>query len=98
MDDLISKNKTIELLIERLRDTAFNNVGEEAAAVLVDVANNRLRRWLKELPTEKKTGKWIHCKYPLGECSECHKIINIQANEAIYCPCCGARMKEGGTE
>ena len=40
---------------------------------------------------EQKTGKWIHCKYPLGECSVCHKIINIQANEAVYCPCCGSR-------
>ena len=41
----------------------------------------------------QKTGTWINCKYPLGECSECHKIINIQANEAIYCPCCGASMR-----
>lgn len=39
----------------------------------------------------QKTGKWIHCKYPLGECSLCHKIINIQANEADYCPCCGSK-------
>ena len=41
----------------------------------------------------QKTGRWINCKYPLGECSECHAIVDIQNNEANYCPVCGCRVE-----
>ena len=41
----------------------------------------------------QKTGKWINCKFPLGECSECHAIVDIQNNEANYCPVCGSRNR-----
>ena len=43
----------------------------------------------------QKAGKWINCKYPLGECSECHAIVDIQNNEANYCPVCGSRNRGG---
>ena len=42
---------------------------------------------------EHKTGEWINCKYPLGECSNCHAIVDIQNNEANYCPVCGSRNR-----
>lgn len=42
---------------------------------------------------EQKTGEWINCKYPLGECSKCHAIVDIQNNEANYCPVCGSRNR-----
>lgn len=41
----------------------------------------------------QKTGKWINCKYPLGECSNCHTIVDIQNNEANYCPVCGSKNR-----
>ena len=41
----------------------------------------------------QKTGKWINCKFPLGECSECHAIVDIQNNEANYCPVCGSKNR-----
>ena len=50
-------------------------------------------RILNNLPSAEKTGKWINCKYPLGECSECHAIVDIQNNEANNCPVCGSRNR-----
>lgn len=61
MDDLISREQVLTLLTERMRDTAFNNAGEDAGEVLVDIVNNRLRRWVNELPLEQKT-VIIRCK------------------------------------
>lgn len=43
--------------------------------------------------TDTNVGKWINCKYPLGECSNCHAIVDIQNNEANYCPVCGSRNR-----
>lgn len=53
----------------------------------------RARECAIEALKEQKTGKWINCKYPLGECSECHAIVDIQNNEANYCPVCGSRNR-----
>ena len=62
------------------------------AQSVTDLKNAKtLRNMLDEVPTAQKAGKWINCKYPLGECSECHAIVDIQNNEANYCPVCGSK-------
>lgn len=55
---------------------------------LTDSCIEKLANALKQ-----KTGKWINCKYPLGECSECHAIVDIANNEANYCPVCGSKNR-----
>lgn len=101
MDDLISRKALYEktarwelqamaLLVnaqaqgktdEMLR---LSTVLQERTAFKHDVA---------DAPSAQKTGKWINCKYPLGECSECNAIVDIQNNEANYCPVCGSRNR-----
>ena len=51
MDDLISREQTHELLSERMRDTALYNACEDAGTILIDIVQNRLERWLNELPS-----------------------------------------------
>lgn len=60
MDDLISREQTHELLSERMRDTALYNACEDAGTILIDIVQNRLERWLNELPSAQKTGEWTN--------------------------------------
>lgn len=93
MDDLINRQDAINSIESHIRtgdelypitetDKILNHAFEISASCIYNMPSTE---------PKQKTGKWIHCKYPLGECSVCHKIINIQANEAVYCPCCGSR-------
>ena len=53
MDDQISRQATINVIKQRLFETAFNNVGvkQNVDETLVDVAENRLENWFDELPS-----------------------------------------------
>ena len=59
---------------------------------------------------EPKTGKWIYqddddMRYDSYKCSECHKLITVDASrvddigfvigDMKFCPNCGSRMTEG---
>lgn len=86
MDDLISRQDAIGKIKDWMKFIGYSHSERNVMECTIQM--------LEELPAAEpvqKTGKWIHCKYPLGECSLCHKIINIQANEADYCPCCGSK-------
>ena len=93
MDDLISREQTHELLSERMCDTALYNACEDAGTILIDIVQNRLERWLNELPSAEKTGKWIKYEGRFDyevECSECECSAYWKS---AYCPNCGARME-----
>lgn len=51
--DCISRQATINVIKQRLFETAFNNVGvkQNVDETLVDVAENRLKNWFNELPS-----------------------------------------------
>lgn len=93
MDDLISREQTHELLSERMRDTALYNACEDAGTILIDIVQNRLERWLNELPSAQKTGRWevIDEAEPRRYmCSNCYCLSWMGIDN--YCPSCGARM------
>ena len=105
----IDKGTSRQHLTDRLIESALNNAGfrEDADAVFLDIAKNRLPVWLDELPAydvaEVKRGRWlITDAYPHKVyCSECYatlipnvewfKTYEIASN---YCPNCGAKMDE----
>ena len=101
----IDKGTARQHLTDRLIESALNNAGfrEDADAVFLDIAKNRLPVWLDELETyevaEVKRGHWIVDRkfgndVMSGEqmviCSVCGK--GIMWGKQKYCPNCGARM------
>lgn len=105
MDDLISREQTHELLSERMRDTALYNACEDAGTILIDIVQNRLERWLNELPSAEpvqKTGKWkkhilkdanVLWGYDCSSCGEWFVIGQDYIKRYKHCPNCGARME-----
>ena len=104
MSDLISRQAAIEHLYGRLITSANNNVGvwEDAGIVFEEIATERLKRWMNEIPTidPVKHGKWK--REALGstsgygttvmyKCSECERMA---ISRYRFCPNCGARMDE----
>lgn len=103
MDDLISRQATLDHLRKRLIQTAYNNVGfvSDAGSTFED-ASERVKTWLDEVPSidAVKHGKWIA---QLGGgycCSECGSysldeldwsFVHVSARTR-YCHNCGARM------
>ena len=72
MDDLISRQQTIEHLKKRLIETALNNTGVKAScdSIFADTADNRIEPWVNEVPTTQS--EIIHCK----DCIWHNKDIN----------------------
>ena len=102
---LISREVTIEHLYGRLIESANNNVGvwEDAGIVFEEIATERLKSWINEIPTADpvKHGRWIHdgLQHRGGvdwmHCSECGKRDVFAAkSQYYYCPNCGAKMEE----
>ena len=103
----IDKGTARQHLIDRLMESALNNVGSRADvdAVFLDIAKNRLPVWLDEVETydvaEVKRGRWIvkdkgiivtsYC------CSECGRVVRDDTGYDVaidypYCHC-GAKME-----
>ena len=96
----IDKGTARQHLTDRLIESALNNAGfrEDADAVFLDIAKNRLPVWLDELPTydvaEVKHGRWIEEECPtcyVYRCTVCGEGFDTPYN---YCPNCGAKMDE----
>lgn len=97
----IDKGTARQHLTDRLIESALNNAGfmEDADAVFLDIAQNRLPVWLDELPTydvaEVKRGRWIVIDKGHGfsdwKCSVCGGSGRV---DYLICPWCGARMDE----
>lgn len=109
--DLISRKAAIKHLYGRLIESANNNVGvrEDAGIVFEDIATERLKTWIYEIPTAEKVGKWIKNESRYGwHCSACEEddlyafAWNSYTGENElqdhYCPHCGARMRKDGEE
>lgn len=64
MSDLIDRDKAILKCQERLNESALNNVGVECEAdeVFEDIAQNRIKDWLNELPSAEPDVKPISYK------------------------------------
>ena len=102
--DMISKQDAIDKLKERLIETALNSVGlrENVDETLIDVAEERIERWLDEVPpVQPKRGYWIesHEHAYMGNgvkewtnwyCSECDAP---NGEPTDFCPHCGADMR-----
>lgn len=101
----IDKGTARQHLIDRLMESALNNVGSRADvdAVFLDIAKNRLPVWLDEVETyevqEIKRGRWIIDREfgndvmsdeQMVICSVCGK--GIFWGKQNYCPNCGSRM------
>lgn len=101
----IDKGTARQHLTDRLIESALANVGfnEDADAVFLDIAKNRLPVWLDEIGiydvAEVKHGQWndfspsVDTKY----CSVCGYNIISEDFETPYCPWCGAKMDEDNT-
>lgn len=99
----IDKGTARQHLTDRLIESALANVGfrEDADAVFLDIAKNRLPVWLDELDTyevaEVKRGRWIADELgytSLYTCSVCgHRIMHGEVPEWHYCPNCGSHME-----
>ena len=81
----IDKGTARQHLIDRLMESALNNVGIRAdvEAVFLDIAKNRLPVWIDELPTydvvEVRHGRWILDENPHDgdcRCSVCRVAID----------------------
>lgn len=74
MDKLISQQAAIDKIKKRLFETAFNNVGikQNIDETLIDVAENRLKNWLDELPSVQP-----------NHCAEVGKKVLIDRQEAL---------------
>lgn len=78
MDDLISRQQTIEHLKKRLIETALNNTGVKAScdSIFADTADNRIEPWVNEVPTTQS--EIIRCK----DCK--HRPRATRAGEGIF--------------
>lgn len=102
----IDKGTASQHLIDRLMESALNNVGSRADvdAVFLYIAKNRLPVWLDELETyevsEVKRGRWVKGIGENGVTSACFcSKCNFEDNRYSlfnYCPNCGAKMNEVG--
>jgi hypothetical protein len=103
MNDLISREAAIKHLYGRLIESANNNVGvrEDAGIVFEDIATERLKTWIYEIPTAEKAGKWMEQERGIHttkyRCSECGRVVWDDTGYDVctdypYCNC-GARMK-----
>lgn len=102
MSRLIDADLAEIKLRQRLIETAINNVGVKTDAdyLYKEVAENRLKNWLDEVPTiEPKKGRWMtslerttggHGVYTAIVCSECGKrAVDMYS----FCPNCGCDMR-----
>ena len=101
----IDKGTARQHLIDRLMESALNNVGIRADvdAVFLDIAKNRLPVWIDELQTydvqEVRHGHNLNSDTrSLFECSVCHwscwDTLCGDTTTYNYCPNCGAKMDE----
>lgn len=103
--DTISRQAAIDKIKKRLYETAFNNVGvkQDVDETLVDVAENRLKNWFKELPSaqpERKKGKWLpdtnnnyEERFVCSVCGRSYKVDTCMGKPMWdFCPC-GADMR-----
>ena len=97
---LISREAAIKHLYGRLIESANNNVGvwEDAGIVFEDIATERLKTWIYEIPTaepEKEKAKrvlwtgWKGYRDTRYKCPNCKKPVK---NDDVYCHRCGQRL------
>lgn len=109
MSDYIDRRSALKHLYKRLIETANNNVGFKCDAGIVyeDVATDRLKTWINEVPSEDvqpvRHGHWIEETIDDDNyvyCSECHdeyieedlRLGSWVKQYFKYCPNCGASM------
>lgn len=82
MSDLINRQAAIEHLYGRLIESANNNVGvwEDAGIVFEEIATERLKRWINEIPTIDPV-RWIPVSERLPE--EYTRVIGYMAWKAM---------------
>ena len=108
MNDLISRKAAIEAIKEDKIDLTNSNVvavfkatGDFEKAETQVMTCDRHIKILKELPSERKHGKWVK-EYWNGEhtrkCSACNITQTVTTYRGKvnfnYCPYCGADMRE----
>lgn len=89
--DTISRQAAIDKIEKRLYETAFNNVGvkQDVDETLVDVAENRLENWFKELPSvQPDLGKYEY-HYDHTDC------IWYRPEARNRCPVTCAQYRDG---
>lgn len=102
-EDCISREETILHISERLYETAMNNQGYEITMdkACEDIALDRLKTWINELPSvkpQRAKGHWIYERCDMYSCSKCgHKYTDLSCEQdgMNFCPNCGADMRGG---
>ena len=108
--DLISRQDAIYHCRKRLYQTAEVNRPIE---VYADIAENRIDKWLNELPSAQRTGEWIEFdsdedKYDIIKCPCCKHTFTVDSyhwtdigfvkDDFKFCPNCGAKMRTKGDD
>lgn len=84
MDDLISRQMTIEHLQKRLYETALNNVGVQALcdSIFADTADNRIPVWVNEIASLGQTAPSVGPE--IIRCKDCKRWKDPRDYECPY--------------
>ena len=87
MNDLLYRQDVIDHIRKRLYETAWNTIDSKEEKVYRELANNRVKLWLEDLPSVTEQTGMYGCNLING-----HIVCLNCLSEYDYCPKCGSKM------